>query len=84
MLTGALLSFVSLFVIGFMQLFPQVDVALPEVIVNSWNLVTTYALEWNTLIPVVDMFVAFSIYVTAWSFVFLWYIVRWLISVIRA
>jgi len=84
MILGAILATISLFLLAIISILPTATgTVLPEAVQQGWSLVTGYALQWDSIVPVLDMFIALSIYVTAWVFVLTWKMVKWIISVVR-
>jgi hypothetical protein len=83
MITSFFLLLISSFVSGFMKLLPLNDSPYPQEVLDGWSLITEQAMSWNNIIPVFHMFSAFSLYVFAWSIVILWFMIRWLLGLIR-
>lgn len=83
MITTLIISLVNLLLFTLGAILPTIQNPYPQEIINAWTLVTTQAVEWNNLVPVFDMFNALSIYVAAWTVLLSWYLIKWIIHLVR-
>lgn len=84
MLTGAFILLLSAFLTGFLQLLPSATGSVySQEMTDGWVLFTTKAVEWDNIVPVIELLSALGIYVVAWGIVIVWLLVRWTLQFIR-